>query len=170
MGLLKWQRMLGLQLGPQHGQVAGRVAGAVLAFVAGVVLFVYHDQLQAGQGREHAHARAQHNAGVPGVRSQPAGQALRRRHAAVHGYHGVCPVQGGKARGKALLQLRREINLGHHYQYLGAGRGLQHLLGAAQVHLGFAAAGGTKQQGGQRRCAGRSGGKKLGDDLGLLHA
>ena len=60
------------------------MACAVLAFVAGVMLFVHHDQRQAGYRRKHCHARAQHDACLAGVRGQPARQALRRGHAAVH--------------------------------------------------------------------------------------
>ena len=95
--------VLGLQFGAQHGQVARGVAGTVLAFVAGVVLFVHHDQLQAGHRRKHRHAGAQHNARLPGVRRQPAFKALRGRHAAVHGHYRVCAVNGGKALSKARL-------------------------------------------------------------------
>jgi hypothetical protein len=121
------------------------VAGAVLAFVAGVVLFVHHDQLQAGHRCEHRHARAQHDARAALVRSQPAVQALHGRHAAVHGHHGLRAIQGRKALYKACLQLRREVDLGHHHQHLGLRCAGQHAGGALQIDLGFAAAGGTEK-------------------------
>ena len=73
-----------LQPPPVDGQVTGRVACAFLLLVAGVVLFIDHDQLQVGQRRKHRHAGAQHNPRGAAVGGQPACQALRRGHAAVH--------------------------------------------------------------------------------------
>ena len=54
------------------GQIPCRIAGAFLLLVAGVVLFVHHDQAQARQRRQHGHACAQHDARLSGMRRQPA--------------------------------------------------------------------------------------------------
>ena len=95
--------------------------------------------------RKHRHARAQHDARRAVVRGQPAFQALRVRHAAVQRHHGVFAIQRAKTRHEAGLQLRREVDLGHHHQRLRVGVARQQVLHAAQVHLGFAAAGGAEQ-------------------------
>ena len=95
------------------------------------------------------------------MRGQPAFQALGRGQPAVQRHH-LARAQLGKAGFKARLQLRREVDLGHHHQHLGAGVVGQHLGSRAQVHLGFAAAGGAKQQ----RGAGVQ--RKLAQRLGLL--
>ena len=46
-----------------------------------------HDQPQMRNRCQDCHARSQHNARLPGVRSQPALQALRRCHATVQRHH-----------------------------------------------------------------------------------
>ena len=141
------QQHLGLLLpAPEDGQVAGGVAGALLLLVAGVVLFVHHHQPQARQRGEHRHAGAQHDTRRALVGGQPAAQALGRRHAAVHGHHGSRPVQRREAGVETGLQLGRQVDLGHHHQHLCIGVAFQQALGALQVDLGFAAAGGAEQQ------------------------
>ena len=106
------------------------------------MFFVDHDQLQMRHGGEHRHAGAQHNPCAARVGRQPALQALRRCHAAVHGHH----LLGPEARDHALLQLRRQIDLGHHQQGLGFRVGFEASLHGLQIDLGFAAAGGPKNQ------------------------
>ena len=145
------KQRLRLHLRPVHRQVPRRIPRAFLAFVARVVLLVHHDQAQPGQAGKHGHARAQHNARGAGVCGQPAVQSLRRRHAAVQAHHRVRAIQRLKALPKARLQLRRQVDLGHHHQHLGGAAalgcgGVQHLAGGAQIHLGFATAGGAIQQ------------------------
>jgi len=110
------------------------------------VFFINHDQPQMRHGRQHRHARAQHQPGQPGVRGQPAFQALRRCQAAVHRHHALA-AQVRKTFFKARLQLRRQVDLGHHHQHLGLGVFGQYAGGGAQIHLGLAAAGAAKQQG-----------------------
>ncbi len=56
------------------------------------------------------------------------------------------PSGGAKRRGKARLQLGREVDLRHHHQGLGLRIGLQGALHGAQVDLGLAAAGAAVQQ------------------------
>ena len=110
------------------------------------MLFVDHNDFQSGQARKNGHARAQHNAGSPGVGGQPAFQALHIGHTAVHADHGLSAKHGHEARFKALLQLGRQVDFRHHDQSLGLWVGLQRLLHHAHVHLGFAAAGAAVKQ------------------------
>ena len=141
------QQHLGTLLAPApDGQVARRVAGPFLLLVAGVVLFIDHDELEPWQAGKHRHARAQHDARGAAVRGQPAFEALRVGHAAVQRHHRARAKARRKAADEAFFQLGREVDLGHHHQRLGGGVGFQHFLHAAQVHLGLAAAGAAKQQ------------------------
>ena len=133
-----------LELAAPDGEVARRVARAFLLLVAGVVLLVDHDQFQARHRSEHRHARAEHDARRAAVRGQPAFQALRMGHAAVQRRH--CTVAGAEALDEACLQLRREIDLGHHHQRLRLRVARQQALHGVQVHLGLAAAGAAEQQ------------------------
>ena len=145
------QDHLGSLLAPApDGQVARRIAGAFLLLVAGVVLLVHHDQLQARQAGEHGHARAQDDARRAGMRREPAFQALRIGHAAVQADHAARAVAAGEARLEALLQLRREVDLGHHHQRLRGGVGRQHALHGMQIDLGLAAAGAAVEEEGAR--------------------
>ena len=131
-----------MQAAPIDRQVAGRVAGAFLLLVAGVVLFVDHDEFQVRHGRKNGHARAQHDAGMPRVRGQPAFQALCRRHPAVHGDDRLF----AKTRLHPFFQLWGQVDLGHHEQGLGLRVGQQHALDRLQIHLGLATACAAKQQ------------------------
>ena len=115
------------------------------------MLFIDHDQPQIRHRCQHRHARAQHQPGHAGMRGQPAFEALRRRQAAVQRHHALAP-QVRKTRFKTRLQLRRQVDLGHHHQHLGLGVFGQHTGGGAQVDLGLAAAGAAKQQGRARVC------------------
>ena len=117
-----------------------------MLFVAGIVLFIDHDQRQVRQAGKNGHARAQHNARLPAVRCQPTVQALRRGHAAVQADHACRAHHRGKALVKALLQLGCEVDFRHQHQHLGLWVGGQGLGGAVQIHLGFAAARAAKQQ------------------------
>ena len=127
-------------------QVTRRVARAFLLFIAGVMFFVDHDQRQLRQAGKNRHARAQHNAGAARVGGQPAFQALRVGHSAVHADHGLFAVLRHKAGDKALFQLGREVDLGHHHQCLRLRVGVQHGLHGAQIDLGLAAAGAAVEQ------------------------
>jgi hypothetical protein len=80
------------------------------------------------------------------VRGQPALQALRVGHAAVQRDHGAVAIPRREARVEARLQLRREVDLGHHHQSLRARVALQQRGHGVQIDLGFPAAGGAKQQ------------------------
>ncbi len=156
---------LGAGIAPApDGQVARRVARAFLLLVAGVVLLVHHDQRQPRQAGEHRHARAQHDARRARVCRQPALEPLRVGHAAVHADHAGRAILRRKARQEALLQLGREIDLGHHHQHLGAGVGIQRGLGGPQVDLGLAAARAAVEQ------EGAGVGGDLREDVGLLGA
>ena len=115
------------------------------------MLFIDHDQPQIRHRCQHRHARAQHQPGHAGMRGQPAFEALRRRQAAVQRHHALAP-QVRKTRFKTRLQLRRQVDLGHHHQHLGLRVFGQHTGGGAQVDLGLAAAGAAKQQGRARVC------------------
>ena len=66
------------------GQVACRVTRPFLLLVAGVMFFIDDQQLQMRHGGKHSHARAQHDAGLAGVGGEPAFEALRCGHPAVH--------------------------------------------------------------------------------------
>ena len=123
-------------------QIAGGVACAFLLFVAGVVFFVDHDELQVRHGREDGHACAQHDTSMARMRGQPAFQALGRCHAAVHGHHRLRSKTGLHT----LFELGREVDLGHHDEGLGLRVGRQHAFHGLQIHLGLAAAGAAKQQ------------------------
>ena len=79
---------------------------------------------------------------------QPTLKPLGGRHAAVHGHQGLLAVAGGKPGPKTRLQLGREVDLGHHDQRLRIWRLREQTLDALQVDLGFATAGGAKQQAG----------------------
>ena len=137
-------------------QIARRITRAVLALVAGVVLFVDHDQAQPWHGGQHRQPRAQHDArpalGRPTVRRQPGLQALRRGHAAVQRNHGGFAITRRKALLKARQQLRRQVDLRHHHQCLGQRVAFQQRLHRVQIDLGLAAAGGAKQQKGAILC------------------
>ena len=135
-----------LQVSAVDRQIACRIPRALLLLIARVVLLVDHDQGQRGHGREHRHACAEHDARGAQVRRQPAAQALWMGHAAVQRHHGTLSVQRVKALLKPVLQLGREVDLGHHHQSLGLGLAGQQLLHTLQVDLGLATAGGTKQQ------------------------
>ena len=89
------------------------------------------------------------------MRGQPAFQALRGCEAAVQG-HDALFAQVGKSGLEARLQLRREVDLGHHHQHLRLGVLRQYASRRAQIHLGLAAAGGAKQQRGPLLAAGFS--------------
>ena len=145
----------GFQPGAVHRQVARRVARAFLLLVARVVFLIDHQQAQIRHRREHRHARSQHQPRLARMRGQPALEPLRGRESAVH-RHDALPAQMGKARFKPGLQLRREVDLGHHHQHLRLGVLRQDFGGGAQVHLGLAAAGGAKQQRGPLFFAGFS--------------
>ena len=80
------------------------------------------------------------------MRREPAFEALGRAQSTVQGHHPT-GAEVGKALLQAGLQLRRQIDLGHHHQHLGLRVGLQHLVGGPQVDLGLAAAGGAEEQG-----------------------
>ena len=134
--------MLGFHPGAVDGQVACRVACAFLAFVAGVVLFVDHDQPQPRCAAQHRHAGAQNDARLPQVRGQPVAQALGRCHATVHGGH----LGRTEAGSETLQQHGREVDLGHHDQHLRGRVSRQQALGGLQVDFCFATAGGTEQQ------------------------
>ena len=135
-----------LQAAPVDGQVTRRIACTFLLLVAGVVLFIDHDQLEIRKRRKYRHAGAQHNARRATVRGQPAGEALRVGHATVQRHHGIFAIQRHKSRFDALFQLRREVDLGHHQNGLCAGVARQQLLHALQVDLGLAAARRAKKQ------------------------
>ena len=138
---------------PINRQITRRIARAFLLLVAQVVFFVHHDQPQMRNRCQDCHARSQHNARLPGVRSQPALQALRRCHAAVQRHDALLR----KACGKTLLQLGGEIDFRNQHQHLRLRAVRQRLRHRLQIHLGFAAAGCAKQQ--QRRgvCVARCG-------------
>jgi hypothetical protein len=87
------------------------------------VLLIDHDELEPRQAGKHRHARAQHDARAAAVRGQPAFEALRVGHAAVQRHHGARAKARRKAADKALFQLGREVDLGHHHQRLGGGVG-----------------------------------------------
>ena len=125
-----------------QSQVARRIARPFLLLVAGVVFFVDHDAFQARHGGKHRHARAQHDARLPAVRRQPALEPLRVRHAAVQRHH----AGSAKALGKALFELRRQVDFRHHHQRLRCRVTVQRFLHRVQIHLGLAAAGAAKQQ------------------------
>ncbi len=129
-------------LAAPYRQVARRVARAFLLLVARVVLLVDHDQPQRRHRREHRHARAQHDARRAAVRRQPAGQALRIRHAAVQRDHGAA----AEARLEARFELRREVDLRHHHQRLRGRLARQQRRHGLQIDLGLAAAGAAEQQ------------------------
>ena len=129
-----------------QGQVSGGVTRAFLLLVAGVMLLIDDDQCQLRYAGKDGHTRAQHNARAAGVGGQPAFQALRVSHAAVHADHGIFAVLRRKAGDKALFQLGREIDLGHHHQRLRFGVGIQHGLHGAQIDLGLAATGAAVEQ------------------------
>ena len=76
--------------------------------------------------------------------------------------------QVGKSGFKTRLQLRRQVDLGHHHQHLRRRVLRQHGGGGAQIDLGFAAAGGSKQQRGTLLAGGFS--IKFGDGAYLLGA
>ena len=63
---------------------------------------------------EHRHARAQHDARRAACAASQLFSRCGWRHAAVHRDH----VAGAEALDEALLQLRREVDLGHHHQRL----------------------------------------------------
>ena len=67
-------------------------------------------------------------------------------------HHALAP-QVRKTRFKARLQLRRQVDLGHHHQHLRFWVFGQHAGGGTQVDLGLAAAGAAKQQGRACICA-----------------
>ena len=123
-------------------QIPRGIAGALLLLVAGVVLFIDHDQLQLRHRGEHRHARAQHDACGAGVCGQPALEALCRRQTAVHGDDGVFP----KAFTHTGFELGGEVDFRDQDQGLCRIVGLQHLCHSVQVDLGLAAAGAAKQQ------------------------
>ena len=128
------------------GQVACRVPCALLLFVAGVVLFIDDDELELRHGCEHRHARTQHDAGLARMGGEPAFQALRGRHAAVHADDGALAQLRCKACLKAGFQLRGQVDFGHHHQHLGSWIALQQLCSLVQVDLGLAATGAAKKQ------------------------
>ena len=138
---------------PINRQITRRIARAFLLLVAQVVFFVHHDQPQMRNRCQDCHARSQHNARLPGVRSQPALQALRRCHATVQRHDALL----GKACGKALLQLGGEVDFRHQHQHLRLRVVRQRLRHRLQIHLGFAAAGCTKQQQRSGACVARCG-------------
>ena len=82
------------------------------------MLFVDHDELQMRHRRKHRHACAQHNARLAVMRRQPILQTLRGREVAVHGDHAIVAPLRRKALAKARLQLRCEVDFGHHHQDL----------------------------------------------------
>ena len=96
--------------------------------------------------------------------AQPALEALRVGHAAVQGDHGVRAIERRKARQKACLQLRCEVDFRHHHQHLRIRVGRQLGRHGVQIDLGLAAAGGAKQQ------EGSGFGLDLRQHLGLLGA
>ena len=110
------------------------------------MLFIDHDQRQLRHAGKNGHARSEHDAGAARVRGQPAFEALRVGHAAVHADHGLPAIPGHEAGDEALFQLRREIDLGHHHQSLCLGAGIQHGLDGAQINLCLAAAGAAIEQ------------------------
>ena len=117
-----------------------------MALVAWVVLFVDDDQFELRDRRQHRHAGAQHNARRAAVGCQPGIQALRWRHATVHGNHRLVTIQLTKTRLKTRFQLGCQVDLGHHHQHLRVGGARQQLGSAVHEDFGFATAGGTKQQ------------------------
>ncbi len=135
----------GIAPAPQ-GQVAGGVPRPFFLFEAGVVLFIDDDDFQLRQAGQHRHARAQHDAGLPGVRGQPVLQALRLGQAAVQAGHGLGAQGAGKAPLKPRQQLGGEVDLGHQHQGLGLRVGGQGGSDGVQIHLGLAAAGAAVQQ------------------------
>ncbi len=137
-------------VGAVNGQIAGRIARTLLLLVARIVLLVHHDQAQSRQRSQHRHARAQYDACLAEMRRQPGLQPLRRRHAAVHADQAML----WKAACKALLQLRRQVDLRHHHQHLGLRILVQQRGRCLQINLGLAAAGAAEQQ---RRCQGLAG-------------
>ena len=139
---LAWLAVAAEQLGAVDGQVSGGVAGTVLALVAGVVFFVHHDQAQTWQAGQHTQPGAQYDADSPGVGRQPAFQALRGSHAAVHGHHLRLP----KPFGEALLKLGGEVDFRHHHQRLCVSVLRQCALHRMHVDLGFTAACGAEEQ------------------------
>ena len=133
---------LAFALGPVDREVACRVARAFLALVARVVFLVDHDQAQLRQAGENRHPGAEHDARPALVCRQPVVESLRRRQPAVQRDH--APAR--EAFREAGLELRRQVDLGHHDQGLRLRVLLEQLLHRAQIDLGLAAAGGAEQQ------------------------
>ena len=131
-------------MGAPHRQIARRIAQAVLLLVGRVVLLVHHDQAQLAQRREHRHARAQQHARLAALGAGPGLQAFAIGQAAMHHRQAIRPDQRLQTRAQRAFQLRRQIDFGHHQQYLASCR--QDLLGRPQVDLGLAAARHTVQQ------------------------
>jgi hypothetical protein len=120
--------------------VARRVAQAFLLLERGVVFLVDDDQAQARQRHEHREPGAEHDVGASLQRLEEAARARRIGHAAV----GADDVRGGKARGDAAFELRRQGDLRHQHQRLAAAR--EHGIDGAQIDFGLAAAGDAVQQ------------------------
>ena len=109
------------------------------------MFLIDNDEFEFGHGGQHSQTRAQNDACCAQMRCQPTVKTLRRCHGAVHGDDGGL-AQMGKALAHPCFQLGREVDLGHQQQDLGLGGVFQHLGGAAQIHLSFAAAGVAMQQ------------------------
>ena len=63
-------------VGAKHGEIARRITHALLLLERRVVFFIDHDQPQTRQRRQYRQTCAEHNIGLPGMRQQPAMQAL----------------------------------------------------------------------------------------------
>ena len=128
------------------GQIAGRIARTLLLLVAHVVLFIDDDDFQTRYGGKNRHARAQDHFGFAKVGGKPTAQPLRWGEAAVQTHNAVLAPKGHKALLHPSLELRREVDLGHHDEGLCTRVALKEGLDGPQVDLGFTAAGAAKQQ------------------------
>jgi len=98
------------RLGPDQGEIAGVVADAVLLLVAGIVLFIDHDQPGLRQGREHRRTRADDDPCLSAPRRGPCPRALvvvEPRMKCMHGH--------AEAGAEARQRLRGQADLRHQH-------------------------------------------------------
>ena len=138
------------RLAAHEGEIARVVADPVLLLVAGVVLFVDHDQSGVGQRGEYRRAGADHHARFAAPGRGPYACALAVGQARVQRVHGYA-----QARAEAGQGLRGQADLRHQHQRLAPAR--QAVGDGLQVDLGLAAAGHAFEQ---ERCEAGGGGDR----------